>query len=89
MRAAKMLPHSRNQTSVTVSPKFQVVIPKDLRERMGLRPGMMVDVHRLGDNIIEIVPLSPRREGLGFGGAFANRGGVARRGSGRKPGKKV
>jgi len=24
---------------VTVSPKFQIVIPKELRERYGLRPG--------------------------------------------------
>jgi AbrB family looped-hinge helix DNA binding protein len=26
-------------TTVTVSPKFQVVIPKELRERMKLKPG--------------------------------------------------
>ncbi len=25
--------------TVTVSPKFQVVIPKELRERLGLKPG--------------------------------------------------
>jgi AbrB family looped-hinge helix DNA binding protein len=25
--------------TVTVSPKFQIVIPKELRERLGLKPG--------------------------------------------------
>jgi AbrB family looped-hinge helix DNA binding protein len=30
--------------TVTVSPKFQVVIPKDIRETMGLRPGQKLKV---------------------------------------------
>jgi len=31
-------------TTVTVSPKFQVVIPKKARESMGIRPGEKMEV---------------------------------------------
>jgi len=39
-----------------VSPKFQIVIPKEIRESMGLKPGEEVEVIEL-DGIIEIVPV--------------------------------
>lgn len=42
--------------TVTVSPKFQVVIPKSIRERAGIRPGQKLEVFRVGD-IIEMVPV--------------------------------
>ena len=37
-------------TTSTVSPKFQIVIPKDVRQALKLRPGQRVDV-RLDGNI--------------------------------------
>lgn len=41
---------------VTVSPKFQVVIPKEIRETMGIKPGQKLHVLQLGDRI-EFVPV--------------------------------
>jgi len=31
-------------TTVTVSPKYQVVIPQDARELLGIRPGQKIEV---------------------------------------------
>ena len=45
-------------TTVTVSPKFQVVIPKDVRERIGLKAGQKVQVFGLEESII-LVPEVP------------------------------
>jgi len=42
--------------TVTVSPKFQIVIPRDLRERMGIRPGQKLEIFRIGD-VIELAPV--------------------------------
>jgi AbrB family looped-hinge helix DNA binding protein len=43
---------------VTVSPKFQVVIPKIVREGMGLAPGDKLQVIADGDRIV-LVPSRP------------------------------
>jgi AbrB family looped-hinge helix DNA binding protein len=51
--------------SVTVSPKFQVVIPKDVRDRMHLAPGQKMQVISYGDRI-ELVPVRPVRSMRGF-----------------------
>ncbi len=51
--------------TVTLSPKFQVVIPQSVREEIGLRPGQKFCVMRLG-NRIELVPLRPIKEMRGF-----------------------
>ena len=40
---------------VKVSPKFQVVIPKPVRESLGIRPGQRLQVIPYGDRI-EFVP---------------------------------
>lgn len=45
-------------TVVTVSPKFQVVIPKDVREKLGIRPGQKVEAFAIGSRI-ELVPVQP------------------------------
>jgi AbrB family looped-hinge helix DNA binding protein len=45
-------------TAVAVSPKYQVVIPKDIRRQIALKPGQKVDVIALG-NTIHLVPLVP------------------------------
>lgn len=46
---------------VTISPKFQVVIPKAIRERLGLRPGQRVEALIYGDRI-ELIPIRPITE---------------------------
>ena len=50
---------------VKVSPKFQVVIPKTVRESLGIRPGQRMQVVPYGDRI-ELVPLQDLREMRGF-----------------------
>jgi len=49
----------------TVSPKYQVVIPKRVRERMGLQPGQVLQVIALPGRI-ELVPKRPVTELRGF-----------------------
>lgn len=51
--------------SVKISPKYQVVIPKAVRERMRLRPGTRLQVISFDDRI-ELVPVHPMREMRGF-----------------------
>ena len=43
---------------VTVSPKYQVVIPKDVREKLRIRPGHKVEAFAVG-NRVELVPVEP------------------------------
>jgi AbrB family looped-hinge helix DNA binding protein len=51
--------------TVTISPKFQVVIPKGIRERLGLEPGQKVQAIAYGDRI-ELIPVRPAAELRGF-----------------------
>ncbi len=51
--------------TVTVSPKYQVVIPRAVRERMRIRPGERLEVIGFDDRI-ELVPIRPMREMRGF-----------------------
>ncbi len=46
---------------VTVSPKFQVVIPQRIRESMGVKPGEKMQVVQYGDRI-ELIPQRPARD---------------------------
>ena len=43
---------------VTVSPKFQIVIPREIRERLGLRPGQQITLLER-DGIITAIPDQP------------------------------
>ena len=52
-------------TTVTVSTKYQVVIPEEVRKTMGLRPGTKVQVIAY-DNRVEFIPLRPAKELRGF-----------------------
>ncbi|HEU4642565.1 MAG TPA: AbrB/MazE/SpoVT family DNA-binding domain-containing protein [Gemmatimonadaceae bacterium] len=50
---------------VTVSPEFQIVIPREIRERLGLEPGQKFEVSAY-ENRIELIPVRPMRSLRGF-----------------------
>ena len=52
-------------TTVTVSSKFQIVIPEDVRLRLKLQPGQkMVMIEK--DGVIHMIPLKPVKEMRGI-----------------------
>jgi AbrB family looped-hinge helix DNA binding protein len=51
--------------SVTVSPKYQVVIPKNVRESLKLRPGQRMQVVEYAGRI-ELIPERDIKELRGF-----------------------
>ena len=51
--------------TVTVSSKFQIVIPKEIREEIGLQVGTTLEVIRYG-NRIELIPIQPMATLKGF-----------------------
>ena len=51
--------------AVTVSSKFQVVIPREVRESMDLQPGTRVQVLQY-ENRIELIPLKEPKAMRGF-----------------------
>ena len=51
--------------SATVSTKFQVVIPRKVREALGIKPGQKVQVIPY-DGRIELIPLEPMKNSRGF-----------------------
>ena len=51
--------------TVTISPKFQVVIPKTIRELLKLKPGQKVQA-MVYNNRIELIPLRPLGQMRGF-----------------------
>ena len=50
---------------VTISSKWQVVIPKDVREKLRIQPGQKVQAFAIGDRI-ELVPVVPLSQLKGF-----------------------
>ncbi|HOV49663.1 MAG: AbrB/MazE/SpoVT family DNA-binding domain-containing protein [Anaerolineae bacterium] len=50
---------------VTVSPKYQVVIPMKIRRALGIKPGHKVQVIQYQDRI-ELIPLQPIQTMRGF-----------------------
>jgi len=51
--------------TVTVSPKYQVVIPLAIRKELGLKPGEKLRVVRYQDRV-ELIPVRPIEEFRGF-----------------------
>ena len=51
--------------TLTISPKYQVVIPKAIRELLNLRPGQKVHAI-VYNNRIELIPVQPIRRLRGF-----------------------
>ena len=52
-------------STVTISSKYQVVIPKAVRERLKIKPGQKVEAFAIGGRI-ELVPVRPISEMRGF-----------------------
>ncbi len=50
---------------VTISPKFQVVIPRSVRERLNLTPGQRVQAI-VYDGRVELIPVRPAKAMRGF-----------------------
>jgi AbrB family looped-hinge helix DNA binding protein len=50
---------------VKVSPKFQIVIPQEVRNKMKIRPGERIQVFSF-ENRIELIPIRPIKEMRGF-----------------------
>jgi AbrB family looped-hinge helix DNA binding protein len=51
--------------TVTISPKFQVVIPLKIRRSLALQPGQKLQIV-VYDNRIELIPVRPITEARGF-----------------------
>jgi len=51
--------------SVTISPKYQVVIPREVRQSMEIKPGSKVQV-LLYENRIELIPMKNLKRMRGF-----------------------
>lgn len=52
-------------TTVTVSEKFQIVIPKEVRESLGIQPGQKIEV-LVFDGRAEFIPVRDIRSMRGF-----------------------
>ncbi|HHT9159478.1 MAG TPA: AbrB/MazE/SpoVT family DNA-binding domain-containing protein [Candidatus Brocadiaceae bacterium] len=51
--------------TITVSPKYQVVIPKELRESLQIKPGEKINIMQFG-NRIELIPVKSIKKMRGF-----------------------
>jgi AbrB family looped-hinge helix DNA binding protein len=51
--------------TLTISPKYQLVIPKAIRELLGLKPGQKIQAIAYNDRI-ELIPVRPIRSMRGF-----------------------
>jgi len=50
---------------VTLSSKYQIVIPQDVREKMSLKPGQKIVVIEK-DGVVHLIPQRPIKEMRGF-----------------------
>ncbi len=51
--------------TVTISPKYQIVIPREVRESLGLKPGEKIQVFQFEDRI-ELIPVKDLKKMRGF-----------------------
>ena len=51
--------------TVSVSPKYQIVIPRAMRKALGIEPGQKLQVFRYGDRL-ELIPARSIAESRGF-----------------------
>jgi len=51
--------------TVTVSPKFQVVIPREIRNQLQLKPGQKIQILNYGERI-EFLPIKDIKQLKGF-----------------------
>ena len=51
--------------TVSISPKWQVAIPRRIREALGLKPGQKMQALRYGDRV-ELIPLLPLASARGI-----------------------
>ena len=51
--------------TITVSPKFQVVIPREIRNALGLQPGQKIQAIQY-ENRIELIPVETITSARGF-----------------------
>ncbi len=49
----------------TVSSKYQIVIPKEIRERHNIQPGQKLQFIEIG-NRVELIPVEPIQNAYGF-----------------------
>jgi AbrB family looped-hinge helix DNA binding protein len=59
--------------AVTVSPKYQVVIPREVRERAGIKPGERMIVLEK-DNVIYLVRVKDIKSMKGFAKGVSSKG---------------
>ena len=52
-------------TTVKISPKYQVVIPKEIRNKLKLKPGQKMQILQYGERI-EFILLKNIKEARGF-----------------------
>jgi len=57
-RSSYCKPMEVSMNTVTVSSKYQVVIPKEIREDVGLKVGTIMEIVTYG-NRIELIPIQP------------------------------
>jgi AbrB family looped-hinge helix DNA binding protein len=67
MTAKQMLTHQRlmHVATVTLSPKFEIEIPQEMRDALGLKPGQRFQVFQFQDRI-ELIPWMPMHKARGM-----------------------
>jgi AbrB family looped-hinge helix DNA binding protein len=57
---------------MTVSAKYQVVIPRDVRDRLKLKPGQKVAVIEK-DGVVHLIPIRPLKELKGMAAGITSK----------------